>query len=225
VQVRREVGRRVERGDVAEAVGLGLEHPGAQLEFPQHLERPALIVVVEAHQPDPRRLAEQRARDHLLDEVLAMAHQRDVAGAGQLAGGAAGRAGEQRRRGGVEIAAEQARGEVVARPAGVVEPVGATRLLELVAAEQPRDRRQVEGGGAGQALDLLVLGRGGRQRDREVAAELDQARLGEDRQHGRRRGGPGHRASLPRCRSRCRPAPARSSAGAAPGVHHRANLP
>ena len=81
---RAEIGREQRR--IVEALvgnrrpAVVLKHAGVELMLPQHRERLALRVVVEARQIDERRLVGRWRRRHVLDEIPALAHQCDPAG-------------------------------------------------------------------------------------------------------------------------------------------------
>ena len=194
VEVRAEVGRRVEAIDRAEGVGLGLDDLGAELEIPEDVEGAAGIVVVEADEVDERGLV-ALARAHVLDEPLAMARADDLAGARQ----AVAMVGGQRRLGAAGIEAggeEEALEEIAAGGRGVGDGVGAADGLELFAAELAQERRDAELG-AEEARELVFGGAvPGAQAHAEEAREIEDARLrerAEDRRSAGRRGEVGGR--------------------------------
>ena len=136
VQVSGEVARRVDALHVAEAVRFGLQNAGAEFQLPEHLEIDALVVVVDANEPDACRVSGGRRGHDLLDEPLPVAHLDDVAGMGRVPRDLA-RCEERAGRGGFESAMglEQSRGERGAGAAGVVDAVLSAGDLEFVAGE------------------------------------------------------------------------------------------
>jgi hypothetical protein len=132
----------VERADLAEPVRLRLQDARAELELPQNLQDPPLVIVVEADQAHLGGLVDQRHRVDALDQILAMSDLDDVTGFRQLGQGRARRAGKQRphETSRIEGAAHDPGREVGARSPAVVEVVGAAHLLELVPGQQPGKR-------------------------------------------------------------------------------------
>jgi hypothetical protein len=117
----------------------------------------------------------------LLDEVLAMAHQHDVAGLGRV--GAVGRGCERRSEGLGDVVAErrdQPVGELGAGSAGVGEPEAAAGRAQLVTAERGDQRGDAERGGTLERLICCGLGVGRAHRHLEAPTEVDEAVLGED---------------------------------------------
>ncbi len=179
VQVRAEVLGGIEaRGLGERGRGLGIDHLGAQLEIPEHLQRTTGVVVVEAHQIDERRLVAFARRD-VFDEPLAVTRAHHLAGLRQALAVVAGR----RRRGALGIDAgdeQQALDQIAARAAGIGHTVRAADELQLVAAElaedgvqPPLELRAQQRGELGLVVDACA------QSDAEEAREVEDARLRE----------------------------------------------
>jgi hypothetical protein len=178
VQVGREVMWRVELAHLTEAMRLGLQDAGTELELPEDLERPALVVVVETDQPDARRVA--RDLDHVLDQVLPVPDLHDRADLGHLGRGRPWPLREQRTED-VRILdepTEHPRREGRTRPAGVVDPVRATRLLELVPGQEAREGRQIDRRRAQEPRRELLLRSRRRQHRAKLTRELRETNLG-----------------------------------------------
>ncbi len=215
VQVRPEVLGRIEPGDGAEPLELGGDHPGAELQVPEHVEAAAGVVVVQAHEPEERRLA-RAAGERRLDQPLPVAGLHHLALVRQVPW--RGRSGAFGGRPRVEPCRHQdARLQVAAGPRGLVEPVPAAHRPELVTAELAQHGRQPALELVRQVPDEVGLGDPVRLRgDPERAEQVEQPRLAE--------GGEGGGDGGDRGPGQCTRAPPSSCIGSrqlARGAHRR----
>jgi hypothetical protein len=189
MEVSREVARRIDSRELSETVGLGLVNLRTELELPEHLEGPPLIVVIEANELYEGCVSVFRWSDDGFDEPLAMADLDDVAGPRRVARDRVGR--EQRlRRSGLRcsVRLEQSRGQNGSGAAGLIEVVRSARDLELVAAEKSEKLTKAKRSGVQQRIDLGILRFVRRHRDGECTSKLEESRLRErleDRAGGR----------------------------------------
>ena len=82
VEICRESARRIEPALGIGSMELGLENLRPQLNLPEDLQPPLLIVIVKTGEDDARGLGRIERRDDLLSEILPMAHLDDVPGSG-----------------------------------------------------------------------------------------------------------------------------------------------
>ena len=196
MQVGREVPRRIQLGDGAEAVGLGMEDLRAQLELPEHIESATLVVVVETDELHERGVALLRGRHHVLDQPLPVPDLDDVPGSGSVPRDLM-RAEDGLRRRALDgtVGLHEAGGEQRTRATGVVETVRATRGLQLVAAEDAEEIAEAHLRRVDEDAHLFLARCGGRHGDRERSRQLQEASLGEGQQDRARGGDGGHGAT------------------------------
>src|SRR5437868_5824411 len=78
MEVGSEVSRRIHPLDGPQTVRLGLMDLRSELELPENLKGPALVVVVQADELDQRRVPFRWRRHNVLDEPLTMSDLDDV---------------------------------------------------------------------------------------------------------------------------------------------------
>ena len=160
-----------------------MKHPRAELELPEDLERPALVVVVEADEAHEGGVSLCGGRHHALDQPLAVTNGDDVARARGVPRGLVGNEDRRRRRAlGGAVRLEEAGSELWTGTAGVIEAVGPARDLELVPAEAREKLAEAERGRARQSVGLLLLVTARRDGDRQGLAQLEEPGLGKGQQ-------------------------------------------
>ena len=170
VQVGGEVPRRVDARHVAEAVSLRLVHLGAKLQLPKDLERPPLVVVIEADELDQRRVALLGRRHHVLHEPLPVTNLHDVALPWRVARDLM-RSEERPRRGALRraVSLEETRSQLGTCATRVIETVRSTHGLQFVAPEQSEQLSKADSTRSRQRFGLNLLRSVRRYRHREGA--------------------------------------------------------
>jgi hypothetical protein len=189
VQVGGKGARRIEPALGVGPVQLGLQDARAELDLPEHLQPPALVVVVEPGEDDTAGLVRLPGREDLLHQVLPVPDVDDVAGLRPRAADRCGRKG--RRRGLGTRGFEEPGHEGGAGPAGVVEAMSAARGAQLVAAERAQQPGQGEGGRRSQGVEQGILGSARRNGGAELPPHRGEARPGKGFENAARTG-PGH---------------------------------
>ncbi len=188
---------RVHALRLAKAVGFRLEHLCSKLQLPNNLERPALVVVVKAHEPHDGSVSFRRWSDDGFDEPLTMAHTNDVALSGRIPRDRVG--GEERLwRDAVNRAVrlKKARGKVQPSPPSVVEAMRSARGLQFITPKRAEKIGKTEHTGGNKRISLRVLGGIRRDHHCERACQLEKASLRERLQDGVRGGRDHGEASL-----------------------------
>ena len=152
-------------------MGLWLVDLRPELELPENIQRPPLVVVVEADELHKCRVPLGRGRDDVFHQPLAMANLDDVARSRGVAGDLVRRKdGTWRRALGRAVGLEKPGRQEGTRSAGVVETVGAASSLQLVAAERTQQIPEPNLPGGHEGVDLALLRGTGRDTDGEGAS-------------------------------------------------------
>jgi len=187
VEIRGEVRGRIDAGDGAEPVRLGLKDRRAQLQLPEHVERPALVVVVEADEPHERRVLGLDGREHVLDEPLPVPAPNDVVLQRHVAPRPARREERcWRNRVGRAVGLKKLRHQLGSRARRVGQTMHAARGAQLVTTEPLEKIAEAKRPGRCERLDDRVLGPARRDLKIDLARDVDEPLLRQDSQDGAR---------------------------------------
>ncbi len=165
---------------LAEPVCLRLMHFRPELELPENLKGPALVVVVEANELHQRRVSLGGGRHDVFHEPLTMADLHDVAWPRGVARDLVRR--EDRLRGdalGGAVGLKKPGRQKGTSSASVVKAMGTAGGLQLVAPKRAEELSEADGAGSGEGLRLGLPGGVRRDGDGEEAPELEEPRLRE----------------------------------------------